>query len=363
MTDKTFTVQKQFLVALANRVFKHGRGLLTFRSPLIEKPLLKVDREFKTREVIDHDAFASSRKVAVHGDPAANEEMPIWKDFTLALQASGAIKPRNWEAFLEWLSGVEKDSKSPEHVTNPVAIAIDTNVAYNRLFSRHLDPAWGPARDFTILCSQGVIGEIDCHIGGKVGREELRRLYLAPRHEPYLDQLANRNSLETRRAKLAQNEIDYLKKEHRAVPTPCGAYQGDKEAFDAEIARSYASSVHDRALSAYMITFDQNMGDHAKNAGLPRFILEPPDEKLFSGASLELALPALIHDMAVLFGVLVMEPFGIHIWGEWAGKTSADYEAERVRIEMESKTPIVDLLSRDVEIGQALFKEMAKWPQ
>ena len=112
-----------------------------------------------------------------------------------------------------------------------------------------------------------------------------------------------------------------------------------------------------------MITFDQNMGDHAKNAGLPRFILEPQDEKLFSGTSLETALPALIHDMAVLFGVLVMEPFDIHIWGEWAGKTSADYEAERVRIEMESKTPIVDLLSRDVEIGQALFKEMAKWPQ
>ena len=357
MTDMTFVVEKQFLVSLANRIFKHGRGRIAFRSPLVQPQLLAVDPDFRAASVVQREAFRDARRAIVGHDDVADREMPTWSDFTQAIQACGAVPPRNFPEFLESLGRIEGDSgraKSP-------AIAIDSNVAYNRLFSRHLDHVFDTSGAFRVLVSRGVRGEIDSRIRDKVSREELSRLYSSQPLAPYLDQLGNRNGLGTRKAKLAQNEVDYLTARHSPIEAPCGAFEGDKEAFDREISKGYATSAEQQRLDAYMVTFDQNMINHAKNAGLRSLGLVLPEAERIKGASLERSLPALVHDLAVIFGVIVVEPFDICVWGEWSGKTSDDYASERLRIEMDSDSPIMKAFARDVDLGQRLLEESARW--
>ncbi|MFQ5911448.1 MAG: hypothetical protein ACE5IJ_12130 [Thermoplasmata archaeon] len=284
--------------------------------------------------------------------------MPLWEDISEVFQASGAIPPRNWDVFLRWLRAIQSEAMDSQRIVNPVALAVDTNVAYLHLFSRYLGLDHEEARGFTVLVSQGVRAEIDHHIGAKASRQYLRELYRVPSLAPYIEELGNRNALETRRAKLAQNELDYLTVHRRALRVPCGPFTGNKESFDIEIARSYAAFAQQNRLSGYLLTYDQNMADHAKNVGLPCFVLEMPDLSAFVGASMEGAFASVLHDLAVLFGVVLIEPFEIRVWGEWKGKTSADYESERVRVDIDSRHSIAELFARDTALGYSLL-EMA----
>jgi len=358
MTSQPIVIDKEYLVALFNRVFERGSRMVEVRSPLLDSPLLRVDADFRIASCVTREDYVRGRDSRVGADSAARQEMPTWADFAETLQASGALLPGNWDRFQSWLGELEEDLGRPDKTVAPLALAIDTNVLYLRLFSRFLDKRRRLGGRFTVLISEGVRDEIDSRIRGKASAEVLRHLYSSPHLEPFLAQLGGQNDLQTRKGKLAQNELDHIRKEHPSLFVPCGPHTGDREASDHEIAKSYALFSRERGLATYMVTFDQNMGDHAKNAGLSRFLLEVPRLEGAKDASLEYALPELVHDLAVIFGVVTLHPFAIRVWGEWHGKTSADYEAERVRIELGQGNPIEASFERDLRLGRALMEAM-----
>ena len=61
------------------------------------------------------------------------------------------------------------------------------------------------------------------------------------------------------------------------------------------------------------------------------------------------SLHCLIHDLAVTFGVVQLSPLDIHVWGEWQGKQTEDYELERVKIDIGESIPFLDKFTKQAE--------------
>ena len=58
--------------------------------------------------------------------------------------------------------------------------------------------------------------------------------------------------------------------------------------------------------------------------------------------------------MAVYFGSISIKPVGIRIMGEWKGKSTADYRAEKLRLMAEDGSDLIDSLKRDIKIIQGI---------
>jgi hypothetical protein len=57
-----------------------------------------------------------------------------------------------------------------------------------------------------------------------------------------------------------------------------------------------------------------------------------------------------LHDLAVYFGSISIKPVGIRILGEWRGKSTADYRAEKVKLLAEEGSTLIESLKRDIRI-------------
>ncbi len=257
------------------------------------------------------------------------------------------------EGFSSWAARALKDQRHPERSARALFLAVDTNVAYNRLFSRHfpLDGPEGPihASSFQYLLSDIVRREIDEQIKRKY-RGELDRLFRRPEHEAILREIGGRNVFVARKAKLAQNEIDFLDKQLNALSLHTPEFPADKEDRDVAIAQQYGEFSRERNVDVALLTMDQNMADHAKNAKLLCFPLTVPANPVVRGVPLHHSLPSLLHDLAVVLGAIVVDPFGTVVFGEWQGKTSADYGAERVKTVLDDRAPIADSVTRDFRV-------------
>jgi len=349
----TWYTPSRFLMALVNRLFGHGRGVITVRYPLYGTDLFTVDPSFKVRNSTSKQKFYEARSAATSWNPEMISEAPEWNHVIDCFASSGAVKPQNLAEFAAWAGRTLQDRHRPELAARPFFLAIDTNVAYNRLFTRHfpIDGPNGPLRapDFKFLLCEAVRREVDVQIKRKY-RGELNQLFTRPEQEPILREIGGRNVLVARRAKLAQNEVDHLDKTLNALSVPCADFPSDKEDRDILIAKAYGTFSQEKNVDIALLTMDQNMVDHAKNAQIMCFSFKVPGAPELQGVDLHYSLWHLLHDLAVVLGVVVIEPFGTWVYGEWPGKTTADYGAERVEIILDGKTPIAKDVIRDFQM-------------
>ena len=61
-----------------------------------------------------------------------------------------------------------------------------------------------------------------------------------------------------------------------------------------------------------------------------------------------------MHDAAVYFGSISLKPVGIRIMGEWKGKSTADYRAEKLKLMAEDGSALIESLKRDIRIVQEI---------
>jgi hypothetical protein len=340
-------------MALVNRIFGYGRGVITIRYPLYGTELFSFDSSFKVKSASSKHKFYEARKAATSWSKELSHEAPEWNQVMDSFVSSGTLKPQNLADFAVWARKTLEDRRRPELAARPFFLAIDTNVAYNRLFTRHF-PIDGPsgvvrAPDFRFLLCDVVRREVDEQIKRKY-RGELNQIFTHPEQESILKEIGGRNVLVARRAKLAQNEIDYLDKTLNALTVPCTEFPSDKEDRDILIAKTYGAFSRDRNVDIALLTMDQNMVDHAKNAQIMSFSLRVPGASELEKVELHYSLWHLLHDLAVALGVIDIEPFGTRVYGEWAGKTTSDYGAERVKIVLDDKAPIANEVVRDFRI-------------
>jgi len=347
-------VPSSFLVALANRLFASGRKVLTVHYPLYGHELFSIDNSFHVTSPTTFEKFRDARDAATSYEPDVKREAPDWGDVVDCFASSGAIPPPNLTELATWAADALEDQRSPQKAARPLFLAVDTNIAHYRLFSRHF-PLQAPngqpitATTFQFLISETVRREIDGQIQRKY-RGELNRLFTKPGQEPFVREIGGRNVLVARKGKLAQNEIDYLDKQLMALSVSSPDYSGDKEKRDITIAQTYGTFAQERNVEVALLTMDQNMVDHAKNAKIRCFPLQVIARPDLKSVDLHYSLAHLLHDLAVVLGVLVIEPFKTTVWGEWPGKTSADYAAEWVKVVLDDKAPIAKYLELDFEV-------------
>ena len=158
-------------MVLANRIFRHGRGAVGVRYPLYGHELFSFDQGFLVSSVTTKDKFDAAKATTTSWDPTAIREAPSWGDLIACFAWSGAVGPLNLGDFAMWASRTLEDQRRPDRAARPLFLAIDTNVAYNRVLSRQfpLEGSKGPipASTFQYLLSDVVRREIDEQIKRK----------------------------------------------------------------------------------------------------------------------------------------------------------------------------------------------------
>ena len=67
-------------------------------------------------------------------------------------------------------------------------------------------------------------------------------------------------------------------------------------------------------------------------------------------------LVEMLYDLSVSFVGLHLVELDVKVIGDWSGKTAEDYHAEKVKLVMGAKSPVMGELSRDLIILRELHQ-------
>ncbi len=351
-------VGRDMLMVVFNELFSIGKDSFGVKYPFYDINLFDFHSDFKVSNVIDRDRLASIRSRRLPNSSFLMADLPGYDELETSLLSCGALEYANWDEFKEWMNDIVAESKDPRRMTGSLCFAIDTNVLYNRFFSGYL-----PSKemdfdmeDVEVAISDHVREEISNRIKYKYRSGNLVKLKEVFSNHQYLHEFANRNMLSTRKAKLAQKELDAFTRELSAPSVGPSKGPGDKEEMDVEIVKSYRAFGQQCGMNIALITMDQNMADHAKNHGLLYHTLVMPHKPFKSGLVGPWWSIQMFHDLAVQFGVITLTRTGILIFGEWKGKTSQDYTNERLKLVIDEKSAVHGRLIRNLDLCERIIE-------
>jgi hypothetical protein len=169
-----------------------------------------------------------------------------------------------------------------------------------------------------------------------------------------VDEFFNASARKTRIAKSAQNELSLLYGELEAERAESTQSSQDKEERDRIIAKSYSNFETQRKGEVLLLTADEDMAYHAKNAGLLYETLLFPHEVPQRGDIAPIVLVDLIYDLAITFGVIRLQGTGVTVFGEWKGKGLNDYSNENLKLNITKESRIKQEFNRDLRIAREI---------
>jgi len=329
------------LQILTNSIYRSDTRYLHVRYPLYETELFTLDiyKPELTKIVRPNDLdWARSQRKPLDRSVSA-DELPTFNDLKNCLLSSGFLEYKNERDVTRQLADLRDEVRDPNKRPRPIFVALDTNVLYERFLSRHLplkDAESGrivEAQDFRYALSEIVQLEIDARITHKYSREEIQGLTSALGHGDLVKEFSNGSGRRERLAKLAYNEINYVLTELKALRVRGNPTKG-KEENDIEIAQSYRNWARNGQYDVLLITADEDMVNHARASELMPLQLEFPYDVPEHGRLDPWKASDLIYDLALVFGVIGLDG-EILVFGEWAGKSSADYQHENVKVRIQ----------------------------
>lgn len=273
----------------------------------------------------------------------SRDEFPNFTDLRNCLLSSGFLNYANEVEVAGRLLELKDETRDPNKRPRPLFIAVDTNVLYDKLLSRHLplkDEATGrlvEAPDFRYVVTEIVQMEIDSNITHKYSREEIGALGNLLAHRELLNEFRNGSGRRARLAKLALNEMSYLMTQLRALRIK-GTPADNKEENDRRIAESYRNWSRSGDYEVLLLTADEDMVHHAISNELMTLQLQIPYEVPEHGRIDPWAVSDLLYDLAGTFGAISLDNEGITLLGEWGGKSSADSTSEHVKAVFEDES-------------------------
>lgn len=325
------------LQILTNAVFRSERRYVQVSYPFydlrlftldIEKPMLK---DVVRAEEFDKERF---RRKPTNRD-VGSDECPRYNELRNCFLSSGVVEYKNEADIRTKLVELKEEAGNPNKRPRPVFVAVDTNILYNRFLSRNfpmVDERTGghvDADDFRYVLSEIVQMEVDSRITHKYSRREINVLSKLFAHPELLEEFNNGSGLNERVAKLAFNEMDHLLTDLRALRIKGTPVKG-KERNDIEIAQSYKNWARNGDYDVLMLTADEDMVSHARTSELMTLQLELPFELPTQARIDPWGVSDLLYDLALTFGVISLDNEGVHLFGEWGGKTSSHYQRECV---------------------------------
>ncbi len=351
---------KERLMMLLNEIREEDIENFEVVEPYFKNRLLKVEPTEEGYEV--ELSGKKEMEMPVSKDEYWDEkEIPGFNEYKEALISSGFVHFDNWDEFKDWIAYLYKTEKRPDLSSESVFLSIDTNIAYYRLISRRFplkhDDTIIEAEDFDYLLSSIVEGEIDHHIRDKYNNSDLKMMGLHTKIGDIRYNFRNRGTLETRKAKFATEELNYLRGELNAARVKGNASKTDPEKNDIRIVESLENFGWDKKIDVGLISTDRNMGNHAENSEVPFFILEMPHSiPRKKNVRNEIVLN-LLHDLALMFGAVRIPEIDTVLFGIWGGKKDSDYQNESVKAWINAGSSIETPIKRDMDIIKTLYSD------
>lgn len=354
-------MRRHELSVLLNHILEEGQGSLWVNYPFFDLPLFRLDLSKPLiSNVVTQEQFETERmRRKPYGKEQLSANLPYYSDLRNCFLSSGLEEYTNEKKVLSRLQELHEETKDPNKRPRPLFIALDTNIFYARFLSRHLqtfDEFGRPllrAEGLRYAISEMVQQEIDFQIIEKFRGEDIKELKRSLAASHYLDEFYNASGRRARLAKLALAELVYAFTELRAVRIKGSLTGNDYSKNDIQIAQSYKDYSRRMDYDILLLTADEDMVYHANSAELMAI-------QLIIGAGMPTqkeidpwCLQDLMYDLAVAFGVVEFTGRGIAFLGEWGGKSSEDYNEERIKVRIYD-----DIAAREVEKELALCRKI-----
>ena len=330
-------MSREELPVLFNDIYSGDKRYFNAVYPFYGTTLFTID--FKKPELTNIIDRQHMREVERARTPrsADYKDMVGHDELRDCLLSSGLLEFVNHAEVVEWLRKLKRESHDFDSTQRFTFVAVDTNIMYHRFISRHLSFKDTDGRPFydglRYMVSDIVRDEIDASIKHKYSGQEISAFKSKFNRDDLVEELRNGSDLRARKAKLAFNECEFVRR-HLEASRASGEGSNDKEDNDRAIARSYMERAKIGNHEARLLTADEDMINHARTADMTAKQLVPPTDVPKRLLVEPWRLRDLVHDLAVVFGAISFEnkKDEITVLGEWRGKTSDDYIRERVKV-------------------------------
>jgi hypothetical protein len=357
---------KSFLITVLNEGIMHGRTGISYNSVFLDIDLVGLDLgKGRVDSLVTAESYQKAFAEVQNriGDPIMSKEVPSYSDFKEALQASLLLPPENLAEVMKELRLIEAHRNQPSRFPKQTCVAIDTNIAYFRLFSRLLItseacgvPDYDPS-SIQILIAELVEQEISEKCGRKYRENELDVLRKGFHNPRLLSNLMNACTKDGRKALNAQSELSAIRQKYNTWDVSGGQWNEDKEKRDQEIIGSLAAHARSADLDVLFLSADDKASSAAKAFKLPILVLRYPVEVPRTLAYDPWLVAELLYDLSIIHGIIAIRGLGVRVFGDWAGKTADDYRQEKVKIVLEESSTLNDDLVRDWRILERIRVE------
>jgi hypothetical protein len=357
-----FEASKNFIVAVLNEAIMHGRNRITIRADLLGMDILKIDLEDERITWVadrkDFDPVVSDLRMKI-GERWLEDDLPDYYDLRDAFQSSLIVRPLEFDNLIDELGEIEERRLDPYRHPKQMLLAIDTNIAYNRLLSRMtlleemcggrgMDPSKIP-----VIIPSLVEEEISRSIGQKYSSGDIGRMERALGARLPCN-LSNCLCRRGRRAANAQAEIKIIEERYSSIMISGGEFNEDKEKRDWDIVRSVSDYSRDHDNQVLFLTADDKAMAHCNAFKVPsksvKYEYDLPRKMEYD----PWLLVELLYDISINFAVISLRGLGVRIQGTWAGKSIRDYPKERLCFCIEGSSKLSRDLKRDHDILCAL---------
>jgi len=282
-----------------------------------------------------------------------DKEIPLGNDFRTCLYASGIIQSDTQEELNDIISeGIERNLLKGK---KPLFIGYDTNALSDRLNrkieeiialkTRNNKPQIG------YCLSEGVEKELQDNLDKKYDFEDLKKLKLPCMG--FTNKFINQPPKKSRMAYLGAVEF----KKILANPN-CELIDTDRKGDEA-IVNSYKKYEKAHDVELLLLTGDNNFTSRAQTQRIRTLYMKKPSalqnsEPIYCEYK---NLCELIFCTAIIFGYI--EFGGIEIYGIWKGKTSEDWDAERLNIEIKD-AEIKKKVKRDLQVIETAERALSE---
>ena len=357
------TVPKPMLMAVLNEASLHGLGTLTVGSPIFGIPLLSIDLVNSQLSVVTsrEEMEAILEEMKSNCDHPVIDDLPDFGDLMIAVMNSVCIPRAATQPIVDELKKINANRSEPYRFPRQTCFAIDTNIAYFRLFSRlflqgeMMDRLGVSPTDIQIIVTNVVEEEISRAIADKYSTDELEALRTVVWDKVLVETMFNICHKKGRKALNAQTEIDVLGRMFNIWKISGFVPSSDnREEIDEDIVSSLSLHAQNQGLDMIFVTADDKCRAHAYAHKLPSVLVKfapyPRDEIPFDPWS----LVELLHDLSINFIGLAIPELGLKIFGDWTGKSAVDFHAQKVKLLIANESPIGAALEQDLAIIQNL---------
>jgi hypothetical protein len=367
---KDLVMRRKELNILLNHFDDEEHQHLWIHYPFFDMQLFRIDMSKPSiSNIVTQDEFETERmRRKPYDKDYLAADLPYYNDLRNCFLSSRVETYANEKKILSRLKELHEEIKDPNKRPRPLFIALDTNIFYARFLSRHLQSfnefgvptLW--AEGFRYAVSEMVQQEIDFQIIDKFKSEDIRELKKSLAGAHYLDEFYNASARKARMAKMALAELVYAFSELRAVRIKGSLQGGDYSKNDIQIAQSYKDYSRRMDYDVLLLTADEDMIYHANSAELMAIQLI-----IGSGIAPQTevdpwSLQDLIYDLSVSFGVIEFAGLQVAVLGEWGGKSSEDYNDERVKVRF-TNDKMASEIERELNLSRKIVDKITEGGQ